>query len=105
MLGTDAILVDLLHQGHDKLAFFNNGVVLAVALHHIHGVQTIPAPCSHMDHCADVAAHCLHHWGKFSFRITDQNVVLGIENQKGNQFLCGEGLAGTGYAQNKGRLV
>ena len=105
MLGTDAILVDLLHQGHDKLAFFNNGVVLAVALHHIHGVQPVPAPCGHMDHCADVAAHCLHHWGKFPFGVTDQNVVLGIENQESNQFFRRKRFAGTRDAQNKGRLV
>ena len=33
---------------------------------------------------------------QFTLRITDQDVVIGIQNQEGDQFLHTEGFAGTG---------
>ena len=105
VLRANAVLVDLLHQRHDKLRFLHNRVVLAVTLHHIHGVQTVFAACGHADDCADVAAHRLHQRGELALRVTDENIIIGVEHKKGNQFLGREGLAGTGNAQQESRLV
>ena len=38
VLRPHAALVDLLDEGHNKLALFHDGVLLTVALYHIHGV-------------------------------------------------------------------
>ena len=105
MLRADAVLVDLLHQRHDKLRFLHNRVVLAVTLHHIHGVQTVFAACGHADDCADVAAHRLHQRGKLALRVTDENIIFGIQHEEGNQFLCGEGFAGTGNTKQESGLI
>ena len=45
---------------------------------------------------------------KFSLRVADQDVIIGIirvEHEERNQFLCTEGLARAGDAQQEGRLV
>ena len=39
------------------------------------------------------------------FRVADQHIVLGVENQKGNQFFCGKGFTRTGNAEQKSRLI
>ena len=101
VLRADTVLVDLLHQRHDKLRLLHNRIVLAVTLHHIHGVQTVFAACGYTDDCADVAAHRLHQRGKLTLRVTDKNIIFGIQHEEGNQFLCGEGLAGTGNTQQE----
>ena len=105
VLWADAVLVDLLHQRHDKLRFLHNRVVLAVALHHIHGVQTVFAACGHADDCADVAAHRLDQRGKLALRVTDENIIIGIQNEESDQFLCGKGLAGTRNTKQESRLI
>ena len=105
MLRADAVLVDLLHQRHDELRLLHNRVVLAVALHHIHGVQTVFSACGHADDCADVAAHCLHQRGKLTLRVTDENIIIGIQHEERNQFLGRKRLAGTGNTQQESRLI
>ena len=71
VLRPDAVLVDLLHQRHDKLRLLDNRVILAVALHHIHGVEPVLTACRHMDDRADILAHSLHQRGKLALRIAD----------------------------------
>ena len=105
VLRPDAVLVDLFHQRHDKLRLLHNRVVLAVALHHIHGVEPVLAACRHMDDRADVLAHSLHQRGKLALRVADQNIVVGVEHEEGDQLLGIERLAGAGDAQQKGRLI
>ena len=105
MLRADAAFVDLLHQGHNKLRFLHNGIVFAVALYHIHGIQTISAAGLHVDNSCNIACQCLHQRNHLAFRIADQNIILGIQNQESDQFLGRKGLAGTRDTQNKRGLV
>ena len=105
VLRADTVLVDLLHQRHDKLRLLHNRIVLAVTLHHIHGVQTVFAACGYTDDCADVAAHRLHQRGKLALRVTDENIIIGIQHEESDQFLGRKRLAGTGNAQQECRLV
>ena len=43
VLRADALLVDLLDQRHDELGFYDDGIVLTVPVHHIHGVEPVSA--------------------------------------------------------------
>ena len=108
MLRPHAALVDLLNEGHDKLALFHDGVLLTVALHHIHGVEAVLAACHQMGHRRFLPAQGFDECAKFSLRIANQDVVIGIirvEHKKRDQFLGTEGLARAGHAQQEGRLV
>ena len=104
LLGTNALAVDLLHQGHDELRFDNDRIVLTVAVNHIHGIQSVTTACGNPDNGRDLL-HGFEHGGIFTFGVADQNVIIGIQQQEENQFLCGEGLTGTGNTQNEGGLV
>ena len=42
---------------------------------------------------------------KFVFRIADQHIIGGIENEESDQFFCAERFARTGHAQQERRLV
>ena len=105
VLRPDAVLVDLLHQRHDKLRLLDNRIVLAVALHHIHGVEPVLAACGHMNDRADVLSHSLHQRGKLALRVADQNIIVGVEHEEGDQLLGVEGLTGAGNAKQEGRLI
>ena len=95
MLGADTLLVDLLDQGHDELGFDNNGVVLPVAVYHVHGVEPVPPTSGNVDHGTHIA-HGFYQRGILAFGITYQNVVLGVQHQEGHKLLGGEGFAGAG---------
>ena len=87
------------------MRFLHDGVVLAVAVHHIHGVQAILAARRHMnDGCRFLTQSCRQRT-KFVFRIADQHIIGGIENEKSDQLLGAERFARTGHAQQKRRLV
>ncbi len=58
-----------------------------------------------MDDCADVLAHRLHQRRKLPLRVADQNIIVGVEHEEGDQLLGVEGLTGAGNAQQKGRLI
>ena len=108
MLRPHAALVDLLDEGHDKLALFHDGVLLTVALHHIHGVEAVLAARHQMGHRRFFSAQGFDQCAKFSLRVTDQDVVIGIirvEHEECNQLFGTEGLASARYAQQEGRLV
>ena len=108
MLRPHAALVDLLDEGHDKLALFHDGVLLTVALHHIHGVEAVLAACHQMGHRRFLPAQGFDECAKFSLRVTDQDVVIcviWVEHKKRDQLLGAEGLARAGDAQQEGRLV
>ena len=104
MLGTNPFLVDLLDQGHDELGLDYNGVVLPIAVHHVHGVEPIPSACGNMDHGTHIP-HGLHQRGIFPFGIADKNIVLGVQHQEGHQLLGREGLAGAWDTQQECGLV
>ena len=76
MLRPHAALVDLLDEGHDKLALFHDGVLLTVALYHIHGVEAVFAACHQMGHRRFLPAQGFDECAKFSLRVTDQDVVI-----------------------------
>ena len=97
MLGANPFLVDLFDQGHDELGLDHNGVVLPIAVHHVHGVEPIPPASGNMDHGPHIP-HSLHQRGVLPFGITDKNIVLGVQHQKGHQLLGREGLARAGNA-------
>ena len=105
MLRADTSLIDLLHKGHDELRFLHDGVVLAVAVHHIHGVQTAFAASRHMNDGRRFLTQRRRQRTKFVFRIADQHIIGGIENEKSDQLLGAERFARTGHAQQKRRLV
>ena len=105
MLRADTGLIDLLHKGHDELRFLHNGVVLAVAVHHIHGVQTIFAACRHMNDGRRFLAQSRRQRTKFVFGIADQHIISGVENEKSDQLLGAERFARTGHTQQERRLV
>ena len=104
MLRADALLVDLLDQRHDELRLYNNGVVFTVPVHHIHGVQSVSAAGRHTDHRAEIA-HSFDKRRVFSLGVADHNIIVGVQNEESNQFLCRERLTGTGNAQQKSGLV
>ena len=104
LLGPHAVGVDALHQGHDKLRFHHNGVVLAVAVHHIHGVQAVFPASGHPDNAAQ-AVHRFNEGGVLSLRVCDKNIIVRIENEERDFLLDTEGLPGTGDAQPEGGLI
>ena len=79
MLGTNPFLVDLLDQGHDELGLDHNGVVLPIAVHHVHGVEPIPPACGNMDHGTHIP-HGLHQRGVLPFGIADKNIILSVQH-------------------------
>ena len=80
LLRPHAVFINLLHQRHDKLRFFHNGVVLAIPVHHIHGVQPVFSARRHTDNGGNIAAQRLHKRGKFALRIADQNIIVGVQD-------------------------
>ena len=104
VLGADTLLVDLLDQGHDELGLDHDGVILSVAIHHVHGVEPVMPTCGNVDHGTHIP-HGLHQRGVLPFGITDKNIIIGAQHQEGHQLLGGEGLAGTGNAQQECGLV
>ena len=108
MLRPHAALVDLLNKRHDKLALFHDGVLLAVALYHIHGVEAVLAARHQMGHRRFFSPQGFDQCAKFSLWIANQDVVIGIirvEHKERNQLFGAERLARARYAQQEGRLV
>ena len=89
VLRADAFLVDLLNQRHDELRLYDNRIVLTVAIYHIHSVQPVSASGRNTDHRAEIA-HCFNKRCILTFGVTDQNIIIGIQHEEGNQFLCRE---------------
>ena len=58
-----------------------------------------------MEHRANIRPHRLHQGDELGLGIADQNIIIGVQHEKGDQLLCTEGFAGAGNAQQKGRLV
>ena len=104
MLRADAFLVNLLNEGHDELRLYDNRIVLAVAVNHIHGVQPVSAAGRYADHRAEIA-HRFNKRSILTFGIADQNIIISIQHEEGNQFLCRERLTGAGNTKEKCRLV
>ena len=72
------------------------------ALLHIHGVYVVAGGGRDLHH---LAAQPLHQGTILTFRIDDQDVILGREGQGGNLPFGGKGFAGAGHAQNKSVAV
>ena len=100
LLRADAAVVDLLQQRQDELALCDKRIAVgvAVALHHIHGIEPVLASCGNTDNGA-VVAHRLDHRGILAFGVADDNVVIGVQHQEHHELLSRERLAGTGNAQ------
>ena len=98
MLRADALLVDLLDQRHDELRLYDNGVVFTVPVHHIHGIQSVSAAGRHTDHRAEIA-HSFNKRRVFSLGVADHNIIVGVQNEEGDQLLCRERLTGAGDTQ------
>ena len=105
LLRANACFINLLYKGHDKLRFLHNGIVLAVAVYHIHCVQAILAACRHMNNGCRFLAQSRRQCAELVFRVADQHIVLGVENQKSDKLFCGKGFARTGNAQQESRLI
>ena len=83
LLGPHALGVDALHQRHNELRLHHNGVVFAVAVHHIHSVEPVfpqRPPGSRSLH-----RPWLQWGGILTLRVRNQNVIIRIENE-GTQF-------------------
>ena len=80
LLRPHAVFINLLHQRHNKLRFLHDGVVLAISVHHIHGVQTVFSARRHTDNGGNIAAQRLHKRGKFALRIANQYIVVGVQD-------------------------
>ena len=87
------------------MRFLHDGVVLAVAVHHIHGVQAILAARRHMNDGRRFFAQSRRQRTKFVFRIADQHIIGGVENKESDQLLGAERFARTGHTQQERRLV
>ena len=83
------------------MRFLHDGVVLAVAVHHIHGVQAVFAACRHMNDGRRFLAQSRRQRTKFVFRIADQHIIGGVENKESDQLLGAERFARTGHTQQK----
>ena len=95
MMSTYAVWVNLFNQRHNKLRLIDNRVVVAVALDHIHSVDTVTAARRNMNH-RSVLSDGLHKWRVFSLRVADDNIVLGGKRQKDNEQFSKKRLAGAG---------
>ena len=104
VLGAYAFGVNALYQRHDELRLHHNGVVFAVAVHHIHGVEPVFPPSGHPDH-APHTVHGFNEGGVFSLRVCYENVIIRIENEEHNFLFHTERLAGAGNAQPEGGLI
>ena len=101
--GADAAAVKLFKQGQDKLGFIYYRVAaVAVALHHVHGVDMVGAARRNAD---DLTAQRLTQRIILALGITDQNIILRGQRQKDDQLLCRKRFAAAGYAGNDGGLV
>ena len=106
VLGAEFLICDLIQQRHDKLRFLCDGIPLNnITVLHLHGVDTVFAARRHIDNRANIRAQCFYQRCELLLRITDQHIIVRIENQKRHQFFCAEGFAGTGYAENKRGLI
>ena len=88
MLGAYAALVDLFNEGHDKLALFHNGILFAIALYHIHGVEPVFAARHQVGHRRFLPAQGFDECAKFSLRVADQDVVpliIRVQHEEGDQ--------------------
>ena len=104
LLGAYALGVDALHQGHDKLRLHHDGVVLAVAVHHIHGVQAVFPASGHPDHGAQVA-HRFNEGRVLPLRVCYENIIVRVENEERDFLFHAERFARARDTQPKGRLI
>ena len=58
-----------------------------------------------MDDGTNVVPHRLHQRGKLALGIADQNIVIRVEHEEGDQFLYRERFARAGHTEDKRRLV
>ena len=82
--------------------------MLTVALHHIHGVEPVFAARHQVGHRRFLPTQSFDECAKFSLRVADQDVIIGVirvEHEERNQLFGAEGFTRTGYAQQEGRLV
>ena len=101
-MSAHAGLVDLLDEGHDKLALGSDGVLVAVAVHHIHGVNAVGAVGRALDHGA---FESLGQRGVLTLGIADKNIRIRGQDEGHNEELGKEGLAGAGDAKENHGLV
>ena len=80
LLRPHTVFINLLHQRHDKLRLLHNGVVFAISVYHIHGVQPVFSARRHTDNGGNITAQRLYKRGKFALRIADQNIIVGVQD-------------------------
>ena len=105
LLRPDTILIDLLDKRHDELGLNYDRIILAITIDHIHGVEPIATASRYADNRAHIRSHCLYKWRILALRITDQDIVISVEAQCREQFLCSKGLPRTRNPQQKCRLI
>ena len=105
MLGAYTLLVDLLHQGHDELGLGYQRIILAVTGNHEHGIQSIPATGMEPNDGCHFFSQGFHQRHIFTFRIANQNIIIGGQNQNHDLQFGDKGLTGTGNTQNERGLV
>ena len=104
MLGTNAVLVNLLNQGHDELGLNHDGVTLTVTVNHIHGVQLVLATGFEGNN-RGIGTQRRYQCAVFVLRVTDQNLILGGQQNIGDLLFGEEGLACTGNTKQHRGLV
>ena len=108
MLRPHAALVDLLDEGHNKLRLLHNGILLAVTLHHIHGIELVFSACHQVGHRSLFAAQGFHQCAKLALRVTNEDFIIGVigmEHKEGDQLFHRKRFSRAGNAQVKSRLV
>ena len=88
-----------LTQGQDEIAFQRKrGFIVGVVEIDVHGIDVIPAGRRDMD---DLPLQLVHQREVFAFRIADNNVILGNQEQVDDFTLGSEGLTGTGRTEDQ----
>ena len=104
VLRPNTFFVDLLYKRHDELRLDYDRVVLAIAINHIHSIKPVSASSGYPDHRTEIS-HRFNERCVLAFRITNQDVIIRIQDEESDQFLHAERLTGSGNTKNKRRLV
>ena len=102
LVSAHAGLVDLLDEGHDELALGSDGVLIAITVHHVHGVDAVGTVGGALDHGS---LESPGQRGVLTLGVTDENIRVRGQDERHNEELGKEGLAGAGNAKENHGLV
>ena len=94
----DVIVHDLFEQGHNELGFIRQWyfIIVYISLFHVHCIDTHRGGAGHVDHCT---AERAYHRRKLIFRVKDQHIIIGGQEDLADLQLCAHGFARARHAK------